>query len=143
MPTITRTFIKTALLSAVLGVVLSAVWLVQLVLPLHPLLGHIQPTALHLLVIGWLTQLIFGIALWMFPPWSREQPRGPEALGWACYGLLNGGLLLRLIAEPLNSYRPAAPLGWLLVVSAVLQAGAIWLFVALAWRRVRGKSVRR
>lgn len=143
MPTITRTFIKTALLCAVLGVGLSALWLIQLVVPMHPLIGYLQPTALHLIVVGWLTQLIFGIALWMFPPWSREQPRGPEALGWACYGLLNAGLLLRLVGEPLNGYRPAPLFGWLLVGSAVLQLGAVWLFVALAWRRVRGKTGRR
>ncbi len=140
MPTITRTMIKTAMLYAVVGMLLSAVWLVQVARPLHPLLRYIQPTALHLIVVGWLTQLIFGVALWMFPPWSKAQPRGPEGMGWACYGLLNAGLLLRLVGEPLNSYRPATVLAWLLAASAVLQVGAVWLFVVLVWRRVRGKA---
>jgi hypothetical protein len=142
MPTITRTFIKTALGYMLAGALLSALWLLQRAWPLHPLLGYIQPTALHLIVVGWLTQLIFGVALWMFPAWSRRQPRGPDLPGWLCYGLLNAGLLLRLIAEPLNSYRPATGLGWLLLLAAALQVGAIWLFTLLAWPRVRGKSVR-
>jgi hypothetical protein len=142
MPTITRTFIKTALGYMLAGALLSALWLLHVVWPLHPLLGYLQPTALHLIVVGWLTQLIFGVALWMFPAWSRQQPRGPDLPGWLCYSLLNAGLLLRLIAEPLNSYRPAAGLGWLLLVAAALQVGAIWLFTLLAWPRVRGKSVR-
>lgn len=137
MPTITRTFIKTAMGYVLLGMFLSALWLLQLAWPLHPLLVFFQPTALHLIVVGWLTQLIFGVALWMFPPWSKTQPRGPEAMNWLCYGLLNGGLLLRLIAEPLNRYRPGQALGWLLVVSAILQVIAIWIFVALVWQRVR------
>jgi hypothetical protein len=83
--------------------------------------------------------LIFGVALWMFPVWSKTQPRGPNTPTWACYGLLNAGLLVRLLAEPLNSYRPHAVLGALLVIAAVLQVAAVLLFVGLAWRRVRAK----
>ncbi|HZB95446.1 MAG TPA: hypothetical protein VE268_05775 [Herpetosiphonaceae bacterium] len=45
-----------------------------------------------------------------------------------------------MIAEPLNSFRPSPILAFVLVVSAVLQVGAIWLFVALVWARVRGKA---
>lgn len=140
MPTITRTFIKSGLAYLLIGSALSAIWLLQLAWPIHPLLGAIQPTGLHMIVVGWLTQLIFGIAIWMFPPWSKAQPRGPSRPTWACYALLNAGLLIRLIAEPLNAYRPSAALGWLLAASAVLQVGAAWIFVALMWSRVRGKS---
>lgn len=140
MPTITRSMIKTGLAYAVLGTLLSTLWLIQLVQPLHPLISHLQPTALHMIVVGWLTQLIFGIALWMFPPWSKGQPRGPDALLWSCYGFLNVGLVLRLVLEPLNSYQPAPLWGWLLALSAALQVIAVWLFVALVWRRVRGKA---
>ncbi len=140
MPMITRTLIKTAMAYAVVGMLLSSLWLINIVWPLHPLLGYLQPTAFHLLVVGWLTQLIFGVALWMFPPWSKAQPRGPEVGSWSCYVLLNAGLLLRLIAEPLNSYRPAASLGWMLVGSALCQVGALWGVVALLWRRVRSKQ---
>ncbi len=140
MPTVTRTMIKTALAYVLLGVALSTLWLIHLVRPLHPLLAHLQPTALHLIVVGWLTQLIFGVALWMFPVWSREQPRGPEGWIWASYGLLNAGLLLRLIAEPLNSYTPAAALGVVLVGSSILQVGAVAIFIGLIWPRVRPKA---
>lgn len=140
MPTMTRTFIKTALVYAVGGTLLSALWLVNVVWPLHPLLTAIQPTALHLIVIGWLTQLIVGVALWMFPVWSKAEPRGPAWLGWTCYGLLNGGLLLRVIAEPLSTYQELPALRWMLLISAVLHVAALWLFAALVWRRVRPKS---
>ncbi len=143
MPLITRTLIKTALVWAIAGMLLSAAWLLQIAIPLHPLLRFVQPTALHLIVVGWLTQLIFGIALWMFPPWTKAQPRGPDAANWTCYGLLNAGLLLRLIAEPLNSYRPGPLLGSTLVVAALLQVAAISIFVALAWTRVRAKATPR
>jgi hypothetical protein len=140
MRLITRTMIKTAMIYALAGTALSTLWLLELAWPIHPVLRLIQPTALHLIVMGWLTQLIFGIALWMFPPWSKERPRGPTALGWLCFGLLNGGLLLRLIAEPLNRSAAAPVLAWLLVISGLLQVVAIMLFVELVWSRVRLKG---
>lgn len=139
MPAITRTFIKTALAYALIGMLLSALGLIHNALRLHPLLGLLQPTALHAIMVGWLTQLIFGVALWMFPVWSKTQPRGPDAPTWACYGLLNAGLVVRLLAEPLNTYRASTALGALLVIAAVLQVSAVLLFVKLAWRRVRAK----
>ncbi|GAC1540317.1 MAG: hypothetical protein NVS2B7_12510 [Herpetosiphon sp.] len=142
MPTLTRTFLKTAMGYLVAGMVFQALWFVGQQTSPSSLLAYIQPTALHLLVVGWLTQLIIGIAMWMFPPWSKVQPRGPAASSWLCYGLINGGLLLRLVIEPVNSYRPAVALGWLLVGSAVLQVLGVWLAVLLIWPRVRTKPVR-
>lgn len=100
-----------------------------------PLLRALWPTYLHLLVVGWLTQLIFGVAFWMFPKYSSASPRGHDALGWACFVLLNLGLLLRAVAEPLQAVgRPHAPL---LIASAVAQLLAGWGFVANTWPRVK------
>src|SRR5687768_12101771 len=124
MPTISRVMIKAGLAYALAGMGLSTLWLIQRAQPLHPLLAFIQPTALHLIVVGWLTQMIFGVALWMFPPWSKATPRGPAVLTWSCFTLLNAGLLVRLFAEPLNSYAPAPVWGWALVLSAVAQVAA-------------------
>jgi hypothetical protein len=83
--------------------------------------------------------MICGVALWMFPPHSREQPRGDERLGWFTYAALNSGLLLRVVAEPLHTLRPAPWSGWALALSALLQVLAIWVFVAAIWPRVKGR----
>ena len=100
-----------------------------------PVLRAFWPTYLHLLVVGWLTQLIFGVAFWMFPKHSSAPPRGSDRLGWTCFALLNIGLVLRAVAEPLQGLgRPSAPL---LVASAVTQLLAGWAFVANTWPRVR------
>jgi hypothetical protein len=132
--------IKTAMGHMLVGIALSTLWFIEAAYHIHPLIRSIQPTALHLIVVGWLTQLIFGIALWMFPPWSRSQPRGSEPLNWACYAMLNAGLVFRLVGEPFNSYQPAAWSRWLLVISAILQVFAVWVFIGLVWTRVRGKA---
>jgi hypothetical protein len=98
------------------------------------------PVYLHLLTFGWLTQLIFGVALWMFPKYSSAKPRGHEWLGWATFILLNTGLLMRAIFEPLNGNNTWLPLsGWMLVVAALLQWLAGLAFVANTWTRIREK----
>jgi len=82
-------------------------------------------------------QLIMGVVYWMFPKYSKEQPRRSEKLGWTVFVLLNVGLIIRAIGEPLNTLRPDLHLGWVLAVSAVLQLLAGWAFVINTWSRVK------
>lgn len=113
-----------------LGIAMQAQFAAQL-----PLMRAIWPAYLHLLVLGWLTQLIFGVAYWMFPRYSAEQPRGSERLGWAAFALLNSGLILRAIAEPWHAVSGRG--GPVLVIAAALQMLAGLAFVANTWPRVR------
>lgn len=135
-----RMYIKTALVQLLVSVLLGALLLVNAGLPLHRYVGLLLPVYYHLLMVGWATQLIAGVALWMFPPYSRERPRGEERLGWLAYGALNGGLLVRAVAEPLQLIRPTLWTSWGLVLSAILQVSAIWLLVFALWPRVKGRS---
>ncbi|MEP7137522.1 MAG: hypothetical protein ABI904_21575 [Chloroflexota bacterium] len=132
MPLLTRTFIKTGMICLALALALG------IVLALGATNG-LFPVYIHLLVFGWLTQLIFGVAFWMFPKFSVEKPRGSETLGWWTYALLNIGLLLRAIAEPMQSAQTTSISGWLLVLSAILQFLAGSLFVVNSWGRVKEK----
>lgn len=138
-----RVYIKTALGQLLAGVLLGALLLANQELHLYPQLGVLLPVYYHLLMLGWATQLIGGVALWMFPPLSRERPRGDERLGWFAYAALNGGLLLRAIAEPLQLLRPAPWTGWGLALSALLQMLAIWALVLALWPRVKGRPAPR
>jgi hypothetical protein len=96
------------------------------------------PTYYHVLLVGWVAQLIFGVSLWMFPILSKERPRGSQALGWTTYICLNAGLLLRVVAEPLLPVLPG--LGWLLVASGILQWAAGLTYVINIWARVRPRG---
>jgi hypothetical protein len=100
-----------------------------------PFLAVVWPTYLHLLVLGWLTQLIFGVAFWLFPKHSPAHPRGSERLGWTCFLLLNLGLILRTIAEPWHAL--GRRMGALLILAAAAQLLAGWAFVVNIWPRVR------
>ena len=58
-------------------------------------------------------------------------------MNWATFGLLNAGLILRVIGEPLGALRSEAIWGWMLALSALLQWLAGLLFVFNAWARVK------
>jgi hypothetical protein len=116
-----------------LGLALAA----ERIWPLPAFLGALGPVYFHLLLVGWVTQLIFGVVFWMFPKYSRERPRGREGLGWAIFGLLNAGLLLRAVAEPLTALYPGSSWGWGLGLSALAQWLAGLLFVGNTWGRVK------
>ncbi len=125
MPPLTRWYIKLSLLYFVAALAAS-VWQAAG----GPL--WLTPIYIHLLVVGWITGMIFGVAYWMFPKVSKEQPRGMDGLAVATFALLHAGLLLRIVAEPLQA-------GGLLVLSAVSQWLAGVGFIVNTWPRVKEK----
>src|SRR3989304_10180046 len=129
MPALTRWFLRISLLSLVLAVPLVLFSAAQSPRGLTLPMSAFTPVYFHLFMVGWVTQLIFGVVFWMFPKYSKEVPRGSEALGWLTFGLLNTGLLLRLVGEPAQALDPAPLWGWTLAVSALLQWAAGMLFV--------------
>ncbi len=139
MPPITRRFIKTGLVFFVLSMIAGVLAAARPVFALPAIVGALTPIYFHLFMVGWVLQLIMGIAYWMFPKYSKERPRGYDELMWAAYWLLNGGLVLRIVAEPMVTTRPAPLWGWLLVVSAVSQWLAALAFTANMWPRVKEK----
>lgn len=125
MPPLTRWFVKLSLVYFVAALT-GSVWQAAG----GPL--WLTPVTIHLLVVGWVTGMIFGVAYWMFPKFSTEQPRGANGLAVASFVLLNLGLLLRVVGEPMA-------VGWLLVASAVLQWLGAAAFVLNTWPRVKGR----
>src|SRR5512139_1248642 len=115
MPTLTRWFIKIALVYFVAALLLGLLLAFGGTSTLPGWIGAFSPVYFHLFMVGWVTQLIIGVAYWMFPKYSSEKPRGNEQLAWATFWLINIGLLLRVVSEPLNNQAPNAIWGWLLV----------------------------
>lgn len=140
MPPLTRWYIKSAMLCLAAALLLGAAQAAPLPLVPHVVLAAAGPAYVHLLVVGWITQMIFGVAYWMFPKHTADTPRGSDALAVTTFALLNSGLLLRLLAEPADALRLGA--GWpgaLLAVSAAAQWLAGVGFVVNTWPRVKEK----
>lgn len=131
MPALSRWFVKAALADLALAL---REWL-----PLPAGAAGLLPVYFHLLMVGWATQLIFGVAYWMFPKASAERPRGDERLAAFAWGALNLGLGLRVLGEPWLAQQPGSAAGGLLAASAVLQLAAGWAMVLNLWPRVKVK----
>ncbi len=135
MPRVTRWFVRLSFLYLV-GALIIGLGLAARRLGWGPtIVARFSPVYFHFFMLGWATQLIFGVAHWMFPNYSPEAPRGREALVWTTLVTVNVGLLLRAIAEPLLGRGPVW--GWLLVFAALLQWVGILTFVWNSWPRVR------
>lgn len=103
---------------------------------ISPSMAAIRPTWIHLITVGWLTQLIFGVALWMFPR-PRTEPAKAGTLGWVGFWLLNAGLLLRIVGEPMRGFTASGAA--ILPISALLQLVAVASLLWALWPRVRAR----
>lgn len=134
MPQITRWFLKSSFLFLTLALTLewgSSLSLLQL--PALP--PSFRPTIYHLLILGWLTQMIFGVAFWMFPKPSKQEYQRKTI--YLCFLSLNLGLLLRTASEPFVYSYPHNALKIALILSALLQWIATLLFIYCIWHRLQ------
>jgi hypothetical protein len=137
VPALTRWCVRAALVYLVGGMAMGS-WMLVLQATRGYGPGPPWPALhAHLLLVGFLLLLVFGVAFWMFPRVGGRRP-GRDG-GWLAFGLLNAGLLLRLLAEPFAVRSGSAP-AWdaALGVAAVLPALAGVAFAASIWPRVRG-----
>jgi hypothetical protein len=140
MPPIARTYIKISFLYFVVAFMLGALMMLDRWLSFSRWLRVVYVSQLHLLMVGWITQLALGVAYWIFPRFLKEQdprPRGSDRLAWFVFASLNAGLLLRFVVEPFYLMGSAPWLAALLALSGVLQALAVIGFGLLVWGRVR------
>lgn len=139
MPRLTQWTIRLGFLYLLVAMTLAAVLALPPGAGRPAWLAGLGPVYLHLLVVGWVTQMIFAVIFWMFPIISRARPRGSERVAWIAFGLLNAGLLLRAVGEPLLFGGGSGSGGWLLVGSAILQWLAVAGLVFISWPRVRDR----
>ena len=138
MPLATRLFIKSGILYLVAGIILSLISEIP-DLGLSPLL---LPVYWHMIVVGWITQIIIGVSYWMFPRATKGRRNTNSKIILASFITLNAGLLLRFIAEPFIPLNIDSELIiWSIALSSILQLTAIILFILEIWPRVRGKAI--
>ena len=134
MPAEARWFIKTSLVCLALASIGGTLFFGWGAVREGPPPTWLRNLHVHLATVGWLINMVFGVALWMFPmpkgAMREFRPRYPRGLAIACFLAINLGLALRFVAEPWG--RPTLGLA-----SGVLQTGGIVLGAALLWPRIR------
>jgi hypothetical protein len=150
MPKPSRAFVKASILYLCLGAVLGALLLINRWIPLGSMIATLRVSHIQMLVVGWMTQLIIGVAWWLFPPLasglrpgasrplrSGQALRGSEPLFWTTFVCLNVGVLLRALFEPLYSWSQIGVFNFLAAISGLFLLVAAVAFVVNIWNRVR------
>jgi hypothetical protein len=93
-------------------------------------------------MLGWITQIIMGVSIWMFPGRTRDEGFKAQMKPWLTYLFLNTGLLLRIFAEPLTALTEFELWPVLLAISAALQFAAVIFYLLEMWPRIQSKKQR-
>ena len=135
-----RTFIRLALVSLLCGVATGALIELRQAFGSSPWPYAAITIHTHLLTVGFLLNMVMGVAHWMFPrlPGATAARAARDPLAWANLVSLNVGLVLRVVSEPWTG-RPWA--NALQGVSALLQVAGVGCFLLAIWRRVRFPKV--
>jgi hypothetical protein len=138
MDPVTRLYGRISLLYLALGFVLGGI------LMAGPLFGANwnyawSATHGHIMFVGWFVQFAIGIAFWLLPrrKTATNQWGYNVRLVYIASGLVNSGLVLRILLEPL--YRAGVlegtPVQVGLTISGALQASAALIWVSQLWGR--------
>lgn len=139
MPTSTRWFIRMGIIYFILGVILAFLSEFNSFSDISLL-----PVYWHMLILGWITQLIIGVSIWMFPRKHRDKKKRETILVWITFWALNIGLLLRFISEPIiHLYPENSWIEGILILSSLLQITAFLFYTAEIWPRLQSKKKRR
>lgn len=134
MPTLSRWCVRCALVYLVFGMGIGSWTLIEEAQGITPAPAWPDLHA-HLLLVGFLLLLVMGVAFSMFPRVGGQRPgRGGD---WIAFGLLNGGLLLRVLAEPVVDDGGGMPWRSVLGLAAVLPTVGIAVFALTILARVR------
>lgn len=131
MPKLSRYFIKSGMVYLFFGVLVYAIsefpglqWEI-----------HLMPVYWHMLALGWITQIIMGVSLWMYPKGKNPAPKNGSTITWIAYLSLNFGLILRIVSEPfLYLYKEITIFPF--VCSIFFQLLGILCFVLEIWPRL-------
>ena len=121
---------RLALLYFLVGITLGGLVLINKAVPFDFRIWFLLPLHIEFLLMGWIVQLVFAVAYWIFPRFRFEPKRGSAGFAWAALGLLNAGVWLVSLTSLL------APIPWLML-GRLLEVAAVLLFAYQLWLRTK------
>ena len=125
MPRVSAWFVRASLCHLVFGFTVGALLLADKGVPFAPGLWTLRPAHVEALLIGWVVQLVMGVAVWIFPRFAiRRAPQRSALTAWLAFALLNVGVVC------------VAAGGRWAAAGRVVEIAAAVSFVAHLWGRV-------
>ncbi len=131
MPRLSVWLVRAALLHMGAGFLFGSLILHHKGVPIFAWTWKLLNPHVEIMIFGWTMQFVMGIAFWTLPRFTGEGRYGRVRLGWASFGLLNGGVLLTATALWFGGLAGLALAGRLLTLLGVAA------FAVLIWPRVK------
>jgi len=129
-----KAFIKASLIWLLLGVTLGVA------MAAHPAWTVYRTAHLHMLVLGFVTMMIFGVAYHVIPRFAGTPLYSPVAAGWHCIisnvglAVMCAGFVMRALARPGGNF--------VLASGGTLAAAGAYTFAFVLWRTLSGSTVK-
>jgi hypothetical protein len=136
MTPLVRLYVKTSFLFLLLGLLLGGYVAVEVNVIGRGVPWPLITAHVHLLLVGFLLMLVFGVATWMFPRPGRDDARYRPGLAWLVYWLLTVSTVVRALGE-LGAAIAGSRGSLLAAVGGLGQLAAAILFVVNMWTRIR------
>jgi hypothetical protein len=136
MTPLVRLYVKTSFAFLLLGLGLGGYITLQVNLGGRGVPWPLITAHVHLVLVGFMLMLVFGVATWMFPRPAREDPRYRPWIAWAVYWVLTVSTAIRTVGE-VGAAVAGARGSMLAALGGLGQLGAAILFVVNMWARVR------
>jgi uncharacterized protein involved in response to NO len=91
----------------------------------------------HALLVGFVMEMILGVALWLFPRPEKGNVQYRPALAELAYWLLTVGTAVRVAGELARPYTDSPLLRWTVVLCGVAQTLGLLVFFYTMWSRIR------
>jgi hypothetical protein len=125
MPRVSAWFVRVSLCHLVGGFTIGALLLAGKGVSLGAGLWALRGAHIEMLLVGWVIQLVMGVAIWIFPRFAvRTDPQRSAATAWLAFALLNAGVVLVSLG------------GILIGLGRLVEIGAAASFAAHLWGRV-------
>lgn len=125
MPRVSAWFVRASLCHLVGGFTIGALLLASKGIAFGSGVWAFRSVHVEMLLVGWIIQLVMGVAIWIFPRFVvHRAPRRSAVTAWLAFALLNSGVLLVSLG------------GLWIAAGRLVEIGAAVSFAVHLWGRV-------
>ncbi len=132
--------LKSSLIYLVIGIIIGFLMFLSYQIKELSWIYSLRVVHTHLILVGFVIQMIMGVALWMFPQKPTKQTDiekrfTSEKEGLILYFIFNIGIILRSLFEPFSKFNLFA--FYIALFGIILQIIGIFYFLMLIYPRIR------